>query len=87
MTDPKPTPLSPAAQAGDDATRNTWFIRDFPRPIAAAALRAVAEQVVPEQGHTLPIHIPSAEWLRFDERKKIRAEILAIAAGLEAPSA
>ncbi len=49
----------------------------------AAALCAVAEQVVPEEGHTLPIHVPSAEWLRFDERKKIRAEILAIAAELE----
>ncbi len=35
-------PLSPAAQAVDDATRNTWFIRDFPRPIAAAALRAAS---------------------------------------------
>jgi hypothetical protein len=35
-------PLSPAAQAVDDATRNTWFTRDFPRPIAAAALRAAS---------------------------------------------
>jgi hypothetical protein len=35
-------PLSPAAQAVDDAARDTWFIRDFPRPIAAAALRAAS---------------------------------------------
>ncbi len=43
MTNPKPTPLSPAAQAVDDAARDTWFIRDFPRPIAAAVLRAAAD--------------------------------------------
>ena len=42
MTNPKPTPLSPAAQAVDDAARDTWFILDLHRPIAAAALRAAS---------------------------------------------
>jgi hypothetical protein len=46
-------------------------------------LRAAADQVVPDEGHTLPIHIPSPQWFRFDERKKTRAKILAIAAELE----
>jgi hypothetical protein len=77
MTTPKP--LSPAAQAVLDAYETTPGVS----PGLAAALRAAADQVVPEEGHTLPIHTPSAEWLRFDERKKIRAEILAIADELE----
>ena len=54
------------------------------RAIAAAALRAAADEVVPDEGHTLPIHHSSAEWFRFDERKKARAALLAIAAELEA---
>ncbi len=77
-------PLSPAAQAAWNAFMNAPCCAE--RSVAAA-LCAVAEQVVPEEGHTLPIHISSAEWLRFDERKKIRAEILAIAAELEGPNA
>jgi hypothetical protein len=51
----------------------------------AAALCAFADEVVPDEGHTLPIHHPSAEWFRFDERKKVRAQFLAIAAELENP--
>ena len=39
------TPPSPAAQAVDDAARDTWFTRDdFPRAIAAAALRAASDR-------------------------------------------
>jgi hypothetical protein len=35
-------PLSPAADAVDDAAHNAWVTQDAPRPIAAAALRAAA---------------------------------------------
>jgi len=80
------TPLSPAAQAvikKVQATLPDYMISDRTAGFfAAAALRAAADQVVPE-GHTLSIHNPSAERLRFDERKKKRAEILTLAAELE----
>ena len=75
-------PLSPAAEA-------IFFAADGMQPrqyrgrALAAAIRELADQVVPDEGHTLPIHVSSAEWLRFDERKKIRADILAIATELE----
>jgi hypothetical protein len=36
-------PLSPAADAVDDATHVAWVERDTPRAIAAAALRAATE--------------------------------------------
>ena len=39
---PEPTPLSPAAQAVDEAAHNAWVTKDAPRPIAAAVLRAAA---------------------------------------------
>ena len=41
-----PTPLSPAAQAVKDAAYEAWYTKDEPRSIAAAALRAAADQVV-----------------------------------------
>lgn len=37
-----PAPLSPAAQAVDEAAHNAWVTTDAPRPIAAAVLRAIA---------------------------------------------
>ena len=83
MTTP---PLSPAAQAVLDAVERVPVPHGQAFPLIrleiAAAIRALVEQTLPEEGHTLPIHIPSAEWLRFDERKKIRGDQLAIAAEL-----
>ena len=67
-------PLSPAAQAVQDAMCSRW-----PRShewIAAAALRAAADQVVPE--------VKSPGGFREGERQCVRREILAIAAELEA---
>lgn len=78
------TNLSPAAQAVDNAT-----CYDMPnRVLAAAAIRALADQVMPE----LPK--PSADsdyhlmnWTKaldtYYQRKQTRAEILAIASELE----
>jgi hypothetical protein len=77
-------PLSPAAQAVKTAAVDACWL--FHPGQAAALLRAGADQVVPEEGHALPIHISSAEWIRFDERKKLRAKFLAIAAELDPPT-
>ena len=68
-----PTPLSPAAQAVLDAANNAYWLWDQMCPadanvIAAAALRAAADQVVPEKL----------------ESYGIRYELLRIAAELEA---
>jgi hypothetical protein len=71
-------PLSPAAQAILDAAHSRWLDvdDDIPAQVAAAALRAAADQVVP---------IPR---LPYDSccdvhAAAIRAELLAIAAELE----
>ena len=80
MTDP--TPLSPAAQAVLDAAngRSSYGPDDClneSRWIAAAALRAAADQVV-------PLHIGSSTSTRGQTRLGIRHKLLAIAAELEA---
>ena len=70
------TPLTPAAQAVLDAV-----IEICPAPadeIAAAALRAAADQVAPSDAMEPRNHIPMAI-----ECQRIRAELLAIAAELE----
>ena len=41
-----PTPLSPAAQAVYEAAIEAWVTKDDPSPIAAAALRAAAAQLI-----------------------------------------
>jgi hypothetical protein len=69
--------LSPAAQAVLDAAFDPWQSSDTPASIAAAALRAVVDQVVP---------VPR---LPYDSccdvsAAAIRAELLAIAVELEA---
>ena len=71
------TPLSPAAQAVLDAFRPT----SHHRLALAAALRAVADQVVPEQKPWHRTGPPGST------RHDVRAEILAIAAKLEGPHA
>ena len=67
MTDP--TPLSPAAQAVLCAAARRYAIDGDLQDSIAAALRAVADQVVPSDGSR--------------RTREIRADILAIAAELE----
>ena len=91
MTDP--TPLSPAAQAVWNAANNSSAYGpedclNEARQIAAAALRAAADQVVPSGPK------PSADsdfhlmnWTKtldqYAQRQQTRAELLAIAAELD----
>ncbi len=84
--------LSPAAQAVLAAlTQNEYGLdpADIPREagrmafIAAAALRAAAEQVVPAETDLPPI-APDLGHFRQHERRLIRQRFLAIAAELEA---
>ena len=88
MTDPTPNnllaqePLSPAAQAVLDAyweTFNAPLEGAIHRPLAAA-LRAVADQVVPHPGR-----YPMSEYMEGLRNAKhdVRAKILAIATELE----
>ena len=80
------TPLSPAAQAVKDAAQELYADRmarkmawPLDLPVVAAALRAAADQVVPEQGCQI-----YGLTERENERQQVREEILAIAAELEA---
>ena len=80
------TDLSPAAQAVLDAFLNTpgevpmpmW---DYGRDLAAA-LRAVADQVVPQRRK--PMYADSWEESAWTAEQDTRADLLAIAAELEA---
>jgi hypothetical protein len=74
----KTTPLSPAAQAIEDAVDNAW---SNSRARAAAALRAAADQVVPPEQERLFEETPwDGELCAVVE---IRQQLLAIAAKLE----
>jgi len=77
------TPLSPAAQAVKDAALYALG----PRSRIAAALRAAADQVVPEEPENEDFdgdnHDDKAEWLQWSQRTHTRRELLAIAAELE----
>ena len=77
------TPLSPAAQAVLDAAFGRWIEIDdgIPGKIAAVALRAAVDQVVPEP-NGLDKEMFSISALRV--RWVIRDKFLAIAAELEA---
>ena len=75
--------LSPAAQAIDDAAHQAWVTRDDPRSIAAAALRAAVDQVVPEEYAPLLMRGPDLE--RLAQRQHSRAQLLAIATELDPP--
>jgi hypothetical protein len=82
---PAPTKmvLSPAAQAVLDATLGEGCVswRDR-RRIAAAALRAAADQVVPED---LPsTFVPGAPRLYAMQRRDTRRQLLTLATELEA---
>ena len=71
-------PLSPAAQAVLDAFRAVPDLRDCPS--IAAALRAAADQVVPEE----PLYGGDQRWMyERDTRQASRKKLLAIAAELE----
>ena len=76
-----PTPLSPAAQAVLDAVEDDCIHPDDKHRIAASALRAAADQVVPE--HVNPVGDLHDE-ARQDQWTRIRCKILAIADELEA---
>ena len=76
--------LSPAAQAVLDATgRKTWYRNDD----IAAALRAAADQVVPNEpaptGMRPAGDVYSAREIRRGQRQETRNQLLAIAAELE----
>jgi hypothetical protein len=74
MTD---QPLSPAAQAVVDAAITG---RGYLQPAIAAALRAAADQVVPEEANAVGDEHDGA---RHDQWMRIRYKLLAIAAELE----
>jgi hypothetical protein len=86
-----PRPLSPAAQAVLDAFREKWadeFLRQDVRCLAAA-IRALADQVAPEEepfrGGMRPggtQHVVMEEF-RQAQRRHTRAQQLAIAAELD----
>jgi hypothetical protein len=79
--------LSPAAQAVLDAVEDDCIHPDDKHRIAAAALRAAADQVVPEEPEPDQSAMSFSDWnLKiegWDTRIAIRAGFLAIAAELE----
>jgi hypothetical protein len=91
--------LSPAAQAVLDAVIEQWDAdrRPIASPLAAAVLRAAADQVVPEEPPHPLANSPEAkefgtpeEWMytgiERDARQEARAKFLAIAAELDLPT-
>jgi hypothetical protein len=78
-------PLSPAAQAVRDAAFSAYWSAEQEAPndeqmIAAAALRAAADQVVPEE----PLYGGDQRWMwERDARQACRKKLLAIAAELK----
>ena len=70
--------LSPTAQTVLDAAFVPWETIDTPQSIAAAALRAAADQVAPSDAMEPRNNISMAI-----ECQRIRAELLAIADELE----
>jgi hypothetical protein len=80
-------PLSPAAQAVLDAAFSAYWSAEQEAPndegmIAAAALRAAADQVVPDHANSVGDAHDDA---RRDQWMRIRRKLLAIAAELEEP--
>ena len=81
MTDPT---LSPAAQAVMKAAASAYWDEEYevasPSVIAAAALRAAADQVVPDHANSVGDAHDDA---RRDQWMRIRRKLLAIAVELE----
>jgi hypothetical protein len=81
------TDLSPAAQAVDFAVHgpSPYATR---RQIAAAALQAAADQVVPAESENEALDFcfsdDIAEWAQWSQRQHTRLKLLAIAAELKA---
>jgi len=76
-------PLSLAAQAILDAATSRWLDvdDDIPSQVAAAALRAAADQVVPDDN---PLSFSTGAPQAFEiQRRTTRRQLLAIAAELE----
>jgi hypothetical protein len=73
--------LSPAAQAVLDAAFDPWQSTDTPASIAAAALRAVADEVVPLSYEDV---WTDGRMLQYEKRDPVREKLLAIADELEA---
>lgn len=76
--------LTPAAQAVLDAYANrvkSDLHGRFVEPAIAAALRAAADQVVPDEPDYMRYAIPDAGW--WDKHDLIRDQLLAIATELE----
>jgi hypothetical protein len=84
---PGPQPLSPAAQAVLDAAFAPWETTDTPQSIAAAALRAVVDQVTPEDFDywygSAGDYASGCETGQNERNAQVRAELLAIANELE----
>jgi hypothetical protein len=85
------TELSPAAISVDDALAACIQLQGEivrARPLAAAVLRAAADQVVPEEpapkGMRPAGEVYSAREIKRQQRQDIRAQLLAIAAELKA---
>ena len=78
------TPLSPAAQAVDIAIYGPG-LGATRRQIAAAALRAAVDQVVPDEPYCFEDD-SLCEYLRRTQRQETRAKFLAIAAELDSGS-
>ena len=74
-------PLSPAAQAVSNAAKSSldWESGYLPNAVAAAALKAAADQVAPSDAMEPRNYLPMAI-----ECQRIRFELLTIAAELEA---
>jgi len=79
--------LSPAAQAvfwefnrAASGKPDDWHYL----PAIAAALRAAADQVVPDQEHVRIQDLRTRAWIRLEECELIRRKLLAIATELEA---
>ena len=70
----------PAAQAVDHAAYEAWVAKDRPGPIAAAALRALEDQLAQDHADPLP---PDLERAVINERIRLFRRITAIAAELE----
>ena len=79
--------LSSAAQAVDSAVHGPG-LGATRRQIAAAALRAAADQVVPDERENQDLDLLNrddvSEWHQWSERMHTRNQLLAIAAELEA---
>jgi hypothetical protein len=72
------TKLSPAAQAVLDAFKSTKFADHY---TIAAAIRAIADQVVPERD--MPFFVDDFNFGVWDARKDTRDKLFTVAAELE----